>query len=291
MKYFFVALINIFIVNVVCAQNDLIKTNAVSKRYTAYEIGVHIGESHYYGDLTKGYFQSKNIHKEYGAFIKYQRGRNWVFKFQYCQGNISGNDLYNKPSLVTRNLNFQSHIKEYALMVEYNYPEFTVCRQYNWSPYVTAGIALFRFNPYNKYGDLKWLSTEGQGTSANPNVKQYALTQPSLPIGVGIKFIPLKRIIIGIEAGVRYTLTDYIDDVSTTYPDPAILLAERGKVAVAASNPGKYKFPNNNPTGYQRGGSAKDYYFISFVYMSYVFKYNCESEKYRYNDVGGCKSF
>ncbi|MEY4876035.1 MAG: hypothetical protein RL708_1184 [Bacteroidota bacterium] len=274
------------------AESDLLKSKRVSTRYTAFEVGLHLGESHYYGDLSKGIIQFKNIHKEYGAFIKYQRGRNWVYKFQYSQGNLSGNDAYNKANLIARNLNFQSPLKEYALMLEYNYPEFTACRQYNWSLYGTIGIALFHFRPSNKYGDLRALSTEGQGTSAYPNRKKYWINQPSIPVGVGIKFIPLKKIIIGFEMGLRKTFTDYIDDVSKTYPNPAILLEEKGPTSVAASFPGKYKYPNNNPTDQVRGNPAsKDYYFISFAYISYVFMYDCESEKHRYNDVGGCKSF
>jgi hypothetical protein len=274
------------------AESDLLKSNKVSTRYTAYEVGLHIGESHYYGDLSNGILQSKNIHKEYGAFIKYQRGRNWVFKFQYSQGNLSASDAYNKASLQPRNLSFQSPLYEYALMAEYNYPEFTACRQYNWSVYATFGVALFHFRPSNKYGDLRSLSTEGQGTSAYPDRKKYWINQPSIPIGVGIKFIPLKQIIVGFEMGLRKTFTDYVDDVSTTYPNPSVLLSERGAASVAASYPGKYKYPNNNPTDYARGNSSiKDYYFLSFAYVSYVFKYDCESEKHRYNDVGGCKSF
>ncbi len=267
-------------------------TTRLSTIYTSWEIGILGGESHYYGDLSNGIFQSKNLHKDYGAFVRYQRGRNWAYKFMINKGFLSGTDALNKPKLVPRNLNFTSDLYEGALTFEYMYPEFTACRQFNWAPYLTAGIAVFHFRPMNKFGDLHSLSTEGQGLAAYPDRRPYFLTQISIPFGVGIKFIPAKRIIIGAEIVMRKTFTDYIDDVSKRYADPRILLEEKGAIAVAASYPGHYRYKNNDPTNKTRGNPKfKDVYMTSVLTISYCLWYDCMSEKHRYNDVGGCKTF
>ena len=274
-------------------KSDLIKTVKHHKVYSSFEIGGGYGESHYYGDLSKGFIQLKNMHQDLCAFIRYQRGRNWAVKLMYNKGEISGNDAYNTAALKPRNLQFFSPLKEYALMAEYAYPEFTVCRQYNWSPYITAGIALFKFQPQaNGFGDLRSLSTEGEGLAEYPDRKEYALTQISIPVGIGIKFIPAKRIIVGAELAMRKTFTDYLDDVSTTYVSPAILLQEKGEAAVKAAYRGSYKYPNNDPTGQTRGKSSNnDWYCIFTINVSIALYYDCFSEQHRYNDVGGCKSF
>ena len=184
-------------------------------------------------------------------------------------------------------------MQEGALLFEYMYPGFSACKQYNWSPYVTAGIAVFKFQPQAAgFGDLRSLSTEGEGLPEYPNSKIYSLTQISIPFGVGVKFIPFKRLIIGAEIGWRKTFTDYIDDVSGYYPSPAILLAEKGIASVKASNRSSYKYPNNDPTNQVRGNPQnKDWYCIVAINVSYAIYYNCFSENHRQNDVGGCKSF
>ena len=267
-------------------------SNSLSLAYTCWEVGALIGESHYYGDLSKGLIQFPNMHLNYGAYLRFQKRRNWAYKLMVNKGSLSGDDKNNLPKLVKRNLNFTSELYEGALMAEYMYPEFTACKQYNWAPYVTFGVAVFHFQPMNKFGDLRSLSTEGQGTSQFPDRKPYSLTQVSIPLGIGIKFIPVKQIIIGLEVDIRKTFTDYIDDVSTTYPDPAVLLAEKGASSKAASYTGTYKYPRGTPKGRKRGNpKMKDCYVTAVFTIGYCFKYNCQSEKYRFNDVGGCKTF
>ncbi len=284
----------VLICNQISAQkSDLIKTYTPSKYYSSFEIGGMLGESHYYGDLSKGIFQIKNLHNDYGLFIRYQRTRKWAVKLTYNKGKLSADDLYNKPSLQPRNLRFFSPLQEGALMIEYMYPGFSACRQYNWSPYFTAGIAVFKFQPQAAgFGDLRSLSTEGEGLPEYPNSKVYSLTQVSIPFGIGIKFIPFKRLIIGAELCLRKTFTDYIDDVSGYYPSPAVLLAEKGLIAVKASNPSSYKFPNYDPTNQIRGSAQNmDWYCTFTLHISYAIYYDCFSENHRQNDVGGCKSF
>ncbi len=150
-------------------------------------------------------------------------------------GKISADDKNNtEPSLIARNLNFTSAITELSVVGQlYLFNSY----KSRINPYVMAGIAVFRHNPYtfDAQGEkffLKPLGTEGQGLSRYPDKSPYSLTQFAFPFGGGIKFAVTEAISIGWEIGARKTFTDYLDDVSGTYADQAALLAGRGPKAV-----------------------------------------------------------
>ena len=50
-----------------------------------------------------------------------------------------------------------------------------------------------------------------------PNRKEYALTQPNVPMGAGLKYFISDRVNVSFELLLRKSFTDYIDDVSTEY--------------------------------------------------------------------------
>ena len=273
-------------------KSSLIQTSRIGTVYSSWELGVNYGESHYNGDLSKNFFQVVNMNQALGAFVRYQHTRYWAYRISYTKGTLSASDANNKTSLRYRNLSFTSPLQELSLVVESHIPEFSVCQNFNWSGYIFAGIAGFKFRPSNQYGDLQSLHTEGQGTSSNPNLKPYTLTQIASPFGIGIKFVPLRPIVIGAEIGFRKTFTDYIDDVSTRYPDAKVLAEEVGANAVAAAFSGYGGLNPQSKKSYQRGNPQfKDAYCIAQLSLSYCFLYDCRSERHRFNDVGGCKSF
>lgn len=273
-------------------KSSLIQTSRIGTVYSSWEFGLTYGESHYNGDLSKNYYQTVNMHQAIGAFVRYQHTRYWAYRLSYLKGTLSASDANNKPSLRYRNLSFTSPLEELSFIVESHIPEFSVCQNFNWSAYIFAGVAGFKFRPSNKYGDLQSLRTEGQGTSCNPTVKPYKLTQISIPFGAGVKFVPLRPFVIGAEIGLRKTFTDYLDDVSTRYPDAAVLENEVGANAVAASFAGYGGKDPQSKKYFQRGNPKnKDAYIIAQLSLSYCFIYDCRSERHRFNDVGGCKSF
>ena len=76
---------------------------------------------------------------------------------------------------------------------------------------------------------LRAIGTEGQ-TSGKPDdgdlqyasrqaPKQYSLWQINFPMGIDLNFIINKSWVVGVNAGFRLTLTDYLDDVSGVYYD------------------------------------------------------------------------
>ncbi|MEP6673722.1 MAG: hypothetical protein ABJA78_01145 [Ferruginibacter sp.] len=131
-----------------------------------------------------------------------------------------------------RNLSFRSKISEFSITTELH-PLFLFI---NWegrdgepprySPYIIAGIGFFSFNPQGRLGntwiDLQPLSTEGEGFSEYPDRKVYKLQQISYPIGLGMKYDLSSMFNIRAEMVLRFTSTDYLDDASTYFIDPAV---------------------------------------------------------------------
>jgi hypothetical protein len=116
---------------------------------------------------------------------------------------------------------------------------------------------------------LQPLSTEGQGTSAKPGTRKYRLVQVSIPFGAGFKLNLSERIDLSMEWGMRKTFTDYLDDVSTVYPDPTILDTEKGSISAAMSD----RTGSTNNVGRQRGNSKnKDWYCFTGVVLGFKFR-------------------
>jgi hypothetical protein len=153
-------------------------------------------------------------------------------------GTLEGDDAIIKPkggleeARKVRNSNFRSKLLEGLLMAEI-YP--TVFLEYDQTdifrklrPYVVIGIGAFKFNPQGtdplngQWVNLQPLHTEGQGFAEYPDRKDYKLTQMNVPMGAGVKYFLSESVNLSLEIVHRKTFTDYIDDVSTTYVDPAL---------------------------------------------------------------------
>ncbi len=133
-----------------------------------------------------------------------------------------------------RNLGFRSNLFEaYAALEIYPTVFF---EQFDgllgkFRPYGLIGFGMFRYNPQGQYiapnGQTTWvdlhpLRLEGQGMAEYPDRKPYSLWQREIPMGFGAKYYIKENMYIGLEILHRKTFTDYIDDVSTTYIDPAL---------------------------------------------------------------------
>ncbi|MBC8266573.1 MAG: hypothetical protein H8E84_06355 [Flavobacteriales bacterium] len=187
------------------------------------EIGIMAGGSYYLGDINSNHFDY--MMPSGGIVVRKNIDRRITMKGELLLGYIRANDNRNTndTSLLNRNLHFRSPIYELSGQVEFNFlPYETGNSLYPWTPFIFAGVSLFRFNPQaeannGEWVDLQPLGTEGQGTTSFPDRKKYALTQFSIPMGGGVKIAVNKTFNIIIEYGIRKTFTDYLDDISTTY--------------------------------------------------------------------------
>jgi opacity protein-like surface antigen len=244
------------------------------------EVGILLGQTNYVGDMTESRFQEMNFAA--GLMLRYNPNYNFSLRGNIFYGKISGADKnFSNEELRKRNLDFTSPLLELSGQLEWNILGFDALGtkgKKGFSPYVFAGLGIFKFNPKTKLNgnwvELQPLGTEGQGTTPLQARKKYALTQVSLPFGMGIKFRLAPRFVVGIEYGMRFTFTDYLDDVSLTYVNPQILQAQYGDNSrILANRSGEDKGPYDIITakGQQRGDNKdRDWYNFLGLSLSYT---------------------
>lgn len=249
-----------------------ISTIGVAQRI---HVGLFGGAAAYLGDITDKIFPKKVTNGALGFSVNYEVSDYLMVRGGVIYSIVGGADVYNKKAdLVIRNLSFETSILEFSLTGEYNLLSLYDSR---YSPYIFAGVAMFKFNPYaydvsRKKIYLKPLSTEGQGINGYPDRKPYSLNQLAIPFGGGIKFAINDDLRIGIEVGIRKLFTDYLDDVSTNYIDRADLLAAKGQLAVDMAYRGDEAgaSPVYPAKDYQRGSpNSKDYYYFTGIHLTY----------------------
>ena len=236
-------------------------------------VGVGGGLANYNGDLLDKLYAKKLTNGFIGFTVHYELTDQILIRGAYNFARVNGSDAFNHKDNRLRNLQFESTISEFSVVGEYYL--FNLYEK-RYSPYGFIGLGIFHFDPYTHDSTgrkvfLKPLSTEGQGIY--PNKKPYSLWQPAIPFGGGIKFAITENLRIGFEIGIRKLFTDYLDDVSTSYPDLNDLLAARGQTAVDFSYrtdeiPGAD--PNFPTKDTQRGGSAqKDNYYFTGLNLTF----------------------
>jgi hypothetical protein len=266
---------------------------------TKWELGFNFGPSFFLGDLGgnsgKGTNDIKDINFEFtkmmkGAFVtaypKDWLGIRLAADVTYLQGSddiitTTGIDeLWRKQ----RNLDFKTTVLEGYLALEL-FPTMMFRRDKSYEPklrpYGLIGVGVFHFNPKGSLtdaaGNKTWyelhpLKLEGQGMTEYPDVKPYKLTQINIPIGAGLKYFVSERINLSTEFLYRKTFTDYIDDVSAKYVDPAVFnnYLSAGDAAVASKLSDKVQpiiFPGMTrfPAGTQRGDTKNGDTYFSLV--------------------------
>lgn len=229
------------------------------------EVGLLIGSSYYLGDLNP-YMHFAMANFAGGAMYRRNFTENISARVNFLYGKVEADDAvinYNPG----RNLHFKSTIMELSLQAEINFvPFITGDIDTPYSFYLFAGGGAFRFNPKAQHNgqwhELRPLGTEGQNSDMYPDRKAYSLYSYNLLFGVGMKFYISESIGAGIEWGMRRTATDYLDDVSTTYPDPDALSG-------FAQNFSDRSIGQTNQPGMQRGNPYNnDWYSFAGVTIS-----------------------
>ena len=244
------------------------------------EVGVFLGGSYYTGDLNPSGHFNRFTRPAAGGVYRFNFNPRMSAKAMGAIGMIEGDDSYSKnDSRRNRNLSFKSNLYELALEGEFNFLSYTTGNKKLSlvTPYIFAGVAVYHFEPMGLYQgrwySLQRLGTEGQGTSFS-STKTYSLTQFSLPFGVGLKVNSANRVGITFEWGLRKTFTDYLDDVSGKYVDPALLASEKGAVAATLSDKSLTQEGGSN-IGRQRGNPyTKDWYSFAGIIITFKLKGN-----------------
>ena len=267
---FFSALISSFIIFLpatrVIAQDAIVQEG---------EFGVGIGAGHYFGDInTRAWLNRPKpaatifFRKNFGNYIAARIGASFA--------QLGYSDRYNTHNefMYRRNLSFNSNVWELALQGDFNFFRFMPGEpQYSFTPYVTLGAGIFSYDPYAFLGGekifLRPLGTEGQGSTLYPERKQYSTMGISFPIGAGIKYSINERINIGFEILHRFTNTDYLDDVSTTYVNPLAFPPNADLSVSQAYLLSDRSYERGEPIGIpgrQRGNSKQKDQFVTAIF-------------------------
>jgi hypothetical protein len=294
-KIFFILVFLIFVSVLVNAQNE----TSQWQKYR-HEVFVGLGSTNFMGDLGGSDVVGSTPIRDFdfkasrfmihGGYF-YRVHKRWAIGAALAYGMVYGGDKYTKEEFRSkRNLHFRSSIIELSPMVRFsilteNYGHLYKLGQKGRPSirpdlYIFTGVSGFWFNPKAQYnGDIEehkgdWfalqpLGTEGQGIIETRD--PYKRVAIAIPVGLGISVPVNNQLSVGAEFGFRYTFTDYIDDVSTSYVSTDIF---DDPIAAWFSNPPTEdgEVWNGSGAGQQRGSSKNnDVYMFLSITVKYKF--------------------
>ena len=251
------------------------------------QFGFTLGAAHYFGDLnTRAAINRPKI--AVGGFFRKQFGNYTGLRISAHYLQLGYSDIYSKNDYQKRrNLSFNTNVWEIALQGDFNFFKFIPDDpDHLFTPYVTLGVGVFSYDPYAYYQGQKYflrpLNTEGQ--TFYQNRKAYGTMSICFPIGIGIKYSINQNLNFSFEIAHRFTTTDYLDDVSTTYIGVDKFPSPAGAPSIASILQDR-SFQTGEPIGVegrQRGFSKqKDQYLIAEVGLSFnLTSYKCPPVKH-----------
>ena len=267
---------------IICLPVSVFSQNAIVQEG---EFGVGLGAAHYFGDLnTRAHLNRPKpaatlfFRKNFGNYIALRVGATFA--------QLGYSDIYNdqNETMRRRNLSFNTNVWELGLQGDFNFYRFMPGEpDFRWTPYVTLGASIFNYDPYAYLNGekhfLRPLATEGQGLDTS-RAQPYSSMSFAIPFGVGIKYSINERINLGFEIVHRFTNTDYLDDVSTTYADKTLFPPNPDGTPSAAYLLSDRSYETGEPIGIkgrERGNSKnKDQFVTAMFYISFNLQsYKC----------------
>jgi hypothetical protein len=273
----------------------------------AWDIGGHLGGANYLGEFggkekpRRDFVWDMKLGQTrwaIGGFARRKINRLLSVNTGLLYLRLQGADaLSTNPGRVGRNLNFRNDMFEWYLR-----PEFTIYQdndlggrgryRTDFRLFGYVGVGLFYHNPKGQ------INREGEFYELRPlttELVDYSNLGLCIPAGVGFHFTKKRRHRFGWDFGWRTTFTDYIDDASTVYADPAKLPSQ---LAIDLANQTSYVYaldpslphPNNYGPGSKRGDPThNDSYLTMTLTYSYVLRGQSNFYRQRYNWLRGAK--
>ncbi len=201
---------------ILCSEIAMAQSHYRARFEEPWSFSLQAGPSQYFGDLYSLWRYYEGIQPDYNAAFsaRYTFGTHLKARTDFTFYQISGEDTKADPrsGRIPRDLNFRARNWEAAFLVEYYLKPvkvYNITREF-LNPYIFLGIGASTNDPYALYrGDwvaLRPLRTENE---AYPGVVMV------FPMGLGLKYKTNVYMDIFIEGNYRFTLTDYLDDVSS----------------------------------------------------------------------------
>ena len=239
------------------------------------EAGIWLGASNYLGDLNTDFrFNRPNLAG--GIAGRYNFNHRLAARASLSYGRVEARDSDSQNTFEReRNLRFFSDIIDATGQFEFNFlPYYHGSYDYFFTPYAFVGASLFAFNPKSYAPGGQVIVLQPLGTEGQADGKEYSRLSAALAYGIGIKWDLTYELSLDAHLSMRNTLTDYLDDVSTTYPDLDQLKAQRGDLAFVMSDrslptAAGERIPRDNT---QRGDdTVKDRYLFLGIGINYYF--------------------
>lgn len=208
------------------------------KRYTSY--GISVNAMNYVGELDPGpSFISPSIRytrPSVGLVLVRRMKPALSYRATFTYGRIKGDDYVSANEngknygRKQRNLNFRNDIFELKGDVVFDFIGHNERyeKRHEYVPYGFVGLALFYHNPVGQVPEGFGFPDEGKWVKLKPLKTEgynYKSLQAAIPFGLGFRYKLAKNWDLAFEVGWRFTFTDYLDDVSKEYNDPARLSA------------------------------------------------------------------
>ena len=168
-----------------------------------HEIGAFLGGSNYIGDVgNTGYINPNE--PAFGILYKWNKSPRHAYRFSYMQSKITSNDANSKEKArQTRGYSYENSIKEFSAGLEFNFFDFNLHDfDRKITPYVFSGVV------FSIYDGLFYANGASKFDSNHTTI--------GIPMIVGLKSNITPNLILGIEAGARYTFADDLDGSNPT---------------------------------------------------------------------------
>ena len=273
------------------------------------DFGLNLGGASYLGEIggtsgeAKPWLLDMKLSQSniaFGGFFRYDITRSLSTKLSLNYMRIEGADsLSDEPTRIGRNLSFRTNMIEAVITGEFKFFQIRDLsrrsrQRVDFSTYVMAGAGVLFYYPYAQDNSGEWIELRPLQTEGADNA--YEEMTIAIPIGAGVNFTFNKKFRLGMEFGYRFTFTDYLDDVSTRYADPADLpfaksveMANRSVQAFAREE-GKLSevglsVESYSPGSIRGGEDSNDGYLVGQISLSYVMGGGNSFYKSKYNSI------
>ena len=243
-----------------------------------YEVGGWVGLSHYFGDINPN-FGLERLGYGAGLIGRYNFNNRVSIRISGNYTRVSGYDSDSDNQFqLARNLSFRSDVIEGIAQMEFNFlPYIHGSGDQFFTPYLFGGLGFTHFISKAELND-EWIPLQPLGTEGQPIGGEYNKGVMSLVFGAGLKLDLNYVWSLNFELSARSLFTDYLDDVSKTYPNPVEIQALRGDLAAMLSDrSGEVVAEPIGEQGRQRGTRSTNdgYAFLSIGLVYYIGQLQC----------------
>ena len=195
------------------------------------EIGGWLGISNYFGDLNTN-LRLNRVGPAGGIGFRYNFNERIAVKLSGNAGMVEAFDS-DSPNIFerARNLHFRSIVVDAGLQLDFNFlPYVHGSKDENWTPYLFLGLGVSYFNPQTKLDD-EWFDLRPLGTEGQFRGEEYFTVSGGWVYGAGFKIDLNYEWSLNIDISARRLFSDFLDDVSGSYPDADNVEDLRGEFA------------------------------------------------------------